>query len=216
MLEMIHVDYSYKNKKETIEVFKDLSLSFNKGEICALYGCSGVGKTTCLSLLGGLEKPDRGEIRIDNKSLNDIGYETVLKAYVPYIFQDYRLLPYMTSIENMMVAARLGKKRKNQDVQVRQCMDILCDMGINSSEMNRRVDKLSGGQQQRVAIARSLIRQGDYILADEPTGNLDDKNTEAIMNILIDLAKNKGKCVVVVTHSEKVREMCDRSIRLGE
>lgn len=216
MLEMKNVSFAYKNKKtkEEVAIFKDFSYAFEKGKIYAIYGQSGAGKTTCLSIMGGFDKPDEGSVSVDGVKLSDYGLQKVKREKLSFVFQDYQLFPYMTAIENVMVAKKIKEKRKKKEECISSCISILSTVGIEQSEMKRVVSRLSGGQQQRVAIARALVNDVDYILADEPTGNLDEENTKNIMNLLCNLAHEKNKCVIVVTHSSMVRKMCDAEIKI--
>lgn len=215
MLEMKNVSYSYHVKKRGIvPVLIDQSLSFEAGKMYALFGPSGAGKTTCLALLGGLEIPQTGEILLDGKSIAQIGYRRLRQQFVSYIFQDYQLFPYMTALENVMVAARISKKEDKTVLQER-CDSMLKTLGLGQGERTRKVTELSGGQQQRVAIARALITDADYILADEPTGNLDKANTKNIVALMKDIAHERNKCVIIVTHSEYVKKQCDIFYPIG-
>lgn len=210
MLEMKEVSYSYKNKKVSqVTVLEDVSFQFETGKTYALFGSSGSGKTTCLMLLGGLEQPDCGEILIDGKNIQEIGYNKLRRTRISYVFQDYQLFPYMTAIENLMAAADISGEKKKVSERKKYCMELLEFMGITPDEMNRVVTKLSGGQQQRIAIARALVNNPDYILADEPTGNLDKKNTRMIMELFTKIAHEKNKCIIIVTHSSYVLNSCD-------
>ena len=216
MLIMEHVSYGYKNKKKKIEkmIIEDMSWEFKPGVLYCIYGESGVGKTTLLSLLGGLESPTTGKILLDGTDIKEVGYNTLRRKYVTYIFQDYHLFPYMTGIENVMVA--MEENKKNKKVQKEKAIELLEALGIEKSEMERKVTKLSGGQKQRVAIARALATNAQYILADEPTGNLDTKNTDNIISILKELVQKENKCVIVVTHSNKVKKQSDICIDLDK
>ena len=206
---MIKVNYIYHGKGNAeVTVLKETSLSFEKGKMYALYGPSGSGKTTTLMLLGGLEEPDAGEILLDGKNIKDIGYQLLRRSLISYVFQDFLLFPYMTAIENVMVAENISRKWKAKDRR-KKAESMLKKMGLTDAEMHRIVTKLSGGQQQRVAIARALVGDAEYILADEPTGNLDRENTISICGELSAIAHREGKCVIIVTHSEYIREQCD-------
>lgn len=240
MLCMNEVSYSYGSKK----VLQRQCMNLKEGRMYAIYGPSGSGKTTCLALLGGLEEPDSGEVLLDGQNIKEIGYSNLRRHFVSFVFQDFHLFPYMTAVENVLAAvdlkeykSRLEQKRslkqKNSLEQKnrveengrlssktveeslrRKAEDILAEIGILEEDQNRPVSQLSGGEKQRVAIARALITDSKYILADEPTGNLDQKNSENIVEIMQRLAHEMGKCVVIVTHSEQVRMMCDESIYL--
>lgn len=213
MLKMEHVSFQYYSKKtkSSKPVIKDLSLDFEVGKLYTIYGESGIGKTTCLALLGGLEKPTEGKITLDGTDIAQIGYNTLRQKYVSYIFQNYYLFPYMNAVENVMMAMPSKKSEKNSNINT--IHELLDKLSIPSEDRNRPVFQLSGGQQQRIAIARALSSGATYILADEPTGNLDEKNSDNIMHILRQLV-DEGKCVIVVTHSERVKQMSDVCISL--
>ena len=218
MLELQNISFSYRDrkKKTVVPVINGWSASFEKGNIYAIYGVSGAGKTTCLSIMGGLEKPDQGKVLIDGSQIQEIGYQRVRREKVSYVFQDYQLFPYMTALENVMVAIRISNPKETRAKQKERSVVALEQMGLTEDKQNRIVRRLSGGEQQRVAIARAIVNDHDYILADEPTGNLDDTNTEHIMQLLNMIAHDYQKCVVVVTHSDYVRLCCDREIKLGD
>ena len=182
----------------------------------ALFGPSGSGKTTCLSLLGGLDEPDFGKVLLDGKDIKEIGPEKLRREHVAYIFQDYQLFPYMTALENVMVAERISHGKSKKSAMKERCSGFLAQLGLTKAEMNRKVTELSGGQQQRVAIARALVTEAEYILADEPTGNLDKENTAKIVEILEGIAHDQGRCVIIVTHSGYVKGQCDTVYELGE
>lgn len=216
MLEMSHVTYAYHRAKEKVQVFKDKTLMFEQGTMYGIFGPSGSGKTTCLALLGGLEHPDEGEILLDGINIEEIGGRNLRKHHISYIFQDYQLFPYMTALENVMVALRISEPKESYKILKEKCKDILSSMGLEPDQMMRKVTELSGGQQQRVAVARALVTNAGYILADEPTGNLDRENTKKIVCLLQQIAHEKKKCVIVVTHSEFVKKNCDVCYRIGE
>lgn len=217
MLEMKNVSYSYRNrKKQEVSVLRNKSFLFEKGKIYALFGPSGSGKTTCLALLGGLESPDSGEIMLDEIDIREIGYQNLRQKYVSYIFQDYQLFPYMTALENVMVAERISHGKSEKNVMQNRCRDQLLRLGLKEEEIGRKVTELSGGQQQRVAIARALVTEADYLLADEPTGNLDKENTVHIVETMKQIAHEQDRCVIVVTHSEYVKKQCDCVYSLEE
>lgn len=191
MLEMINVSYAYKSKKEIVHVLDKVTYRFEIGEMYGIFGPSGSGKTTCLSLLAGLEKPDEGEILLDGENIQNIGGRKLRQNSISLVFQDYQLFDYMTSLENVLV-------------------------GLDDSQITRKVTELSGGQQQRVAIARALITDAKYILADEPTGNLDKENRRKIVELLQQIAHEQDRCVIVVTHSDYVKKKCDICYEMGD
>lgn len=211
MLIMDQVSYSYKTPggKYQVPVLSQLSLEFRPGTFYTLYGPSGAGKTTCLSLLGGLDTPTSGIITLDGVDIQKIGYNKLRKRYVSYVFQDFHLFTYMTAVENVMLAMRISGIKESKNSMKKKAYSLLRSLGISEEEMNRVVTKLSGGQQQRVAMARALSTDAQYILADEPTGNLDKENTQVIIRLLRELVEEQGKCVIAVTHSERVKDQSD-------
>ena len=201
ILALNKVNYSYKNGKK---VLNDISMEFEKGKFYAILGVSGSGKTTLLSLLAGLDEPRNGEILYNNQNIKVKGYENHRKSNISLVFQNYNLIDYLTPIENV----RLVNKKASED--------ILLKLGLDKSQINRNVMKLSGGQQQRVAIARALASEAPIILADEPTGNLDSDTAGEIIEILKKLAKERNKCVIVVTHSKEVANSADIILELSD
>ena len=215
MLCMNNVFFSYRKKRKTRDILVGLSMQFVPGKVYAIYGPSGVGKTTCLSLLGGLDTPTKGRIEIDGTDIKRIGYSQLRKQYVSFVFQDYHLFPYMTAVENVVLAASLAKKTKEKEIK-KQAISILDTLGLDRDTMHRPINQVSGGQQQRTAIARALIKETTYILADEPTGNLDKENAQMIMNILVDLAHRQNKCIIIATHSDLVCAHADVTIKMED
>lgn len=214
MLKMDCVSFGYKNKRRKVDtlVIENLTLEFTPGKVYSIYGDSGLGKSTCLALLGGLEQPLSGRILLDGVDIKDIGYNRLRRDFVSFIFQDYHLFSYMNAIENTIMS--LSSKRTVELCNIERAKTILTSLGLDERDQNRPISKLSGGQKQRVAIARALITDSTYILADEPTGNLDKENTINILEILQHLAHNEKKCVIIVTHSERVKKMSDCCIPL--
>ena len=199
VFEMKDITYSYeKNKRILIAV----NAVFETGKIYAILGPSGSGKTTLLSLLGGLDTPQKGEILFNGKNISERGLEYHRRNHVSLIFQNYNLIDYMTPVENVRLTA-------NQDV-----MPMLIRLGLTEDEAKRNVLKLSGGQQQRVAIARTLVSDVPVILADEPTGNLDEDTAAEITEVLKDCAHQMNKCVIIVTHSNELAKQVDTVFRL--
>ena len=199
VFEMKDITYSYeKNKRILIAV----NAVFETGKIYAILGPSGSGKTTLLSLLGGLDTPQKGEILFNGKNISERGLEYHRRNHVSLIFQNYNLIDYMTPVENVRLTAK-------QDV-----MPMLKSLGLTEDEAKRNVLKLSGGQQQRVAIARTLVSDVPVILADEPTGNLDEDTAAEITEVLKDCAHQMNKCVIIVTHSNELAKQVDTVFRL--
>ena len=216
MLEMINVSYAYKSKKEIVHVLDKVTYRFEIGEMYGIFGPLGSGKTTCLSLLAGLEKPDEAEILLDGENIQNIGGRKLRQNSISLVFQDYQLFDYMTSLENVMVAAQISLPDVPKKELIKMCRDSLVMVGLDDSQITRKVTELSGGQQQRVAIARALITDAKYILADEPTGNLDKENRRKIVELLQQIAHEQDRCVIVVTHSDYVKKKCDICYEMGD
>lgn len=193
-LELPNVSYSYEKGKP---VLSNISIALEAGKLYAVLGPSGSGKTTLLSLLGGLDTPAQGEVLFDGENIMAKGLEYHRRNRISLIFQSYNLIDYMTPTENVQLTAK-------QDAA-----SVLERLGLKKDEISRNVLKLSGGQQQRVAIARALASDAPVILADEPTGNLDEAAAREITAVLRESAHTFGKCVVVVTHSGEVAKQAD-------
>ncbi|OLR54911.1 ABC transporter [Hornefia porci] len=198
-------------------ILKGISCTFDAGKIYAIVGKSGAGKTTLLSLMSGLAEPTEGTIFCNGKEMKlEDKYEYRSRS-IGVIFQDFNLLTKLTAVENvelsMEISAENSHKKIDRQANRDSAYGLLAEMGLRRDEADRRILKLSGGQQQRVAIARALSYGPDIILADEPTGNLDEETQREIMGIFRDLAKN-GKCVIIVTHSSYVAECADEKIEL--
>ena len=207
LLSLQNISFSY----DRTPVLKDISYDFEKGKIYCIIGKSGAGKTTLLSLLSGLAKPSAGEILYDGQSIAKIDKYTFRSRYIGVVFQSFNLITKYTALENVVLSMDIsGCKIKDKKLRA---LELLDSVGLDEDEANRRVLKLSGGQQQRVAIARALSYDPDIILADEPTGNLDQDTQREIMDIFRSLA-NQGKCVILVSHSPDVADMCDERYEL--
>ncbi len=199
ILEAHNIAYSYDGNKA---VLKNVSTEFNAGKLYAILGPSGCGKTTLLSLLGGLDSPTSGQIMYQGEDIAKTGLAEHWRSHVAFIFQSYNLIDYLTPMENVALTSKLPP------------LPILEKLGLTKEEAKRNVLKLSGGQQQRVAIARALASDAQVILADEPTGNLDEDTATEITAILKDSAHKSGKCVVIVTHSNEIAKEADVVLRL--
>ncbi len=194
ILSFSNLSYSYDRKKN---VFNNISAEMELGKIYAILGQSGCGKTTLLSLLGGLDSATKGKILFDGKDIMEKGLANHRRNHVSFIFQAYNLIDYMTPLENVKLTGKLSPE------------PILEKMGLTKEEMKRNVLQLSGGQQQRVAIARALASEAPVILADEPTGNLDEDTAMSIMQILEDSVYQMNKCAIIVTHSQEIAKRAD-------
>jgi len=199
IMELKNVGYAYDNKRK---VLKGVSLLVEEGKMYAILGSSGCGKTTLLSLMGGLDSPSSGQVFYDGQDIEKTGLSAHRKNNVAFIFQSYNLIDYLTPRENVALTSKLPP------------MPILERVGLTGEESKRNVLKLSGGQQQRVAIARALASDAKVILADEPTGNLDEDTAAEITAMLKECAHQMNKCVVIVTHSNELAKQADVVFRL--
>ena len=189
ILEIKNLKYAYS--RDSI-VFKNINVNLEEGKVYSILGHSGSGKTTFLSLLGGLDTPTEGEILFKGENIENYGLAKHRKDNVSFIFQSYNLIDYLTPMENVSIASKLPPK------------PILEKLGLTDKEMKRNVLKLSGGQQQRVAIARALASEAPVLLADEPTGNLDPETSKEIISLLERINEKQNTTVLVVTHDSKI------------
>lgn len=211
VLTLKDVSYSYDKKKMVI---KNMSLDFEEGRLYAIVGESGAGKTALLSMLSGLTKPTMGEITYKGQNISKLNPYTYRSKYVGVIFQSYNLLPHLNAVENVILSMDVSRKKimgKRKKAQ-----ELLRSVGLGEELWDRRILKLSGGEQQRVAIARTLAFDSDVILADEPTGNLDGKTQNTIMDIFMRLVREQNKCIIIVTHSPEVAQMADVKYELSK
>lgn len=200
LLSLIDVSYRYEGGKK--DVFEDININFEKGKVYGIVGKSGAGKSTLLSLISGLDTCTKGEVLYKDKSLKSIDRDSYRANDIGVIFQGYNLLLNATAKENILLSMNISDvRKKNEDNYI---YNLLKDVGIYADTANRKILNLSGGEQQRIGIARALAHDPDIIIADEPTGNLDIETEEKIMDILVSLAHNHDKCVIIVTHSKKV------------
>ena len=212
ILEMRDVDYYYQTKANKIDILKNTHFSFEDKKFYAIYGPSGSGKSTTLSLLGALDEPKYGSILYKGQDIHKTGYEKYRNIHVGIVFQAYNLLSYLSPLENILASMEITRI-KIENKKERAC-EILKEMELDETIFNRNVNVLSGGEQQRVAIARAIAKEADIILADEPTGNLDQDTAKGIINIFKTLAHEKGKCVIAFTHSEEIAKYADEVVKL--
>lgn len=210
LLDIKDVFFTYPDGDSVRTILDHVNVTFEKGSMYAIVGSSGSGKTTFLTLIAGLDTAQEGSITFKGKDITEIGLWEYRRNHVGMVFQSYNLIPYMTGLENVLVAMGISGKTHMKD----SAYDLLDSIGIEKNKANRNVRRLSGGEQQRIAIARAMANQPDIIVADEPTGNLDGETEDTIIGLFRKLATEKDKCVIVVTHSEKVAKQADVILRL--
>ena len=207
ILKAENLSFSYQNKFQTVNAVKHVTCGFELGKAYAIVGKSGSGKTTLLSLLAGLELPTEGKVFYDEKATTDMDCDEYRRDHAAVIYQSYNLFPLLTAEENVMYPLKL--KKVDQAQAKERAHKELAAVGIQPSQFRRFPSQLSGGEQQRVAIARALAAGNQIVLADEPTGNLDITNGEQVGEILLRLAHEEGRCVIVITHDLEIASQMD-------
>jgi putative ABC transport system ATP-binding protein len=212
MLKLENIGYRYKGGE--VDVLKDVSIHFETGRFYTIVGPSGAGKTTLLSIMAGLDRPTTGKLFIAEEDLTGIDLNLYRREQISMVFQSFHLFPLLTALENTsyLLEAR-GVKRKEAE---KRAAELLNTVGIDAPKHKRYPANLSGGEQQRVAIARALSAGARVILADEPTGNLDTANGEAVVKLLRHLAHEEGYCVIVVTHNLDIAAVSDQTFKLSD
>ncbi|WLR54511.1 ABC transporter ATP-binding protein [Mesobacillus subterraneus] len=214
LLEFQNISYWYKHENKKQEILKNIDVGFNRGTFYTITGPSGSGKTTFLAVASALDVQKEGAVLYEGKDIKKIGLTKFRNKYVSIVFQSYNLLPYMTALQNVTTAMEItGAKHKNKK---EFALSMLERVGISAQQAHQKVLTLSGVQQQRVSIARALCCDTDLIVADEPTGNLDENTAREIVNLLKELAHNEGKCVIVVTHDQNIASSSDITVKLSK
>ena len=214
LLQFSDVQLQYQNGQNLTEVIKGISFAINQNERLAIVGKSGSGKTSLLMLMAGLEKPTSGSIRFQEKELTSFTEDQLTdfrKQNIGIVFQSFYLIPSYTALENVALSLEINFQ-KNALIQAEE---ILIDLGLKD-RLYHFPSQLSGGEQQRVAIARAIINKPELILADEPTGNLDEENTKAIVDLLFELKDEQETTLFLVTHSRELAKKCDRIIKIRD
>jgi putative ABC transport system ATP-binding protein len=213
ILELRDVSYSYSNKYQRIDAVKQVSCSFEQGKAYAIVGKSGSGKSTLLSLLAGLDVPASGEVLYEGEPTSKMDLAQYRRERAPMVYQSFRLLPLLTVSENITYPMELrGFKGKQARERAKR---LIAHVGLPESALDRFPNMLSGGEQQRVGIARALSMNSRLLLADEPTGNLDEENGQNIVDILIRLAHRHKYCVVIATHDLSILPQVDVVYRMN-
>ncbi len=214
LIETVGVDKSYATKREIIHVLNETHLEVFSGEVLGIVGASGVGKSTLLHVLGGLDRPAKGEVLFNGKNIYKQGnsfLEKFRNIHIGFVFQFFNLLPDFTALENTMFPALIQNKKVS--IAKERAENLLCEVGMKD-RMNHKPGELSGGESQRVALARGLMNQPDLLLADEPTGNLDTHASDQLIQLIRRLNKEFNQTFVLVTHSQRVAGQLDRVLEL--
>lgn len=207
-----NINLNYLLNGNNIKILKNINFEIKKNERVAIIGESGSGKTSLLMLMSGLESPTNGSIVFDNEDLSEISEKRrteIRKKKIGLIFQQFFLIPNYTALENVMFPMQINKIENEKE----KAITILEDFGLMNRK-NNLPSELSGGEQQRVAIARAISFDPEIVLADEPTGNLDKKNTELVSNLLLEYSRKKKICLILVTHNMNFAGRCDRVMKL--
>lgn len=213
MLEISSLKKSYTQGSENIQIFEDLNLKLNSGEQVAIMGKSGSGKSTLLSLIAGIIKPDAGDLKIDTtaySSLKEHEINDFRANQIGFIFQNFHLVSYLDALENVMLPAKVCNLENPKE----RAIELLDKVGLKH-RLNHLPSELSGGEKQRVAIARALIHNPKLILADEPSGNLDDETGKSVMDNLFELVSQNQTTLLLVTHSTTVADRCEKIFTLS-
>lgn len=214
IVEALQIEKHYRQGPELLKVLKGISLNVKKGQILVITGPSGVGKSTLLHILGTLDKPTAGRVFIDQQdtsNLKEIEMSRFRNRNIGFVFQFHYLLPEFSALENVLIPAMiLGNDWKKN---VSHARELLSDVGL-SGRLNHRPSQLSGGELQRVAMARALINNPKLVLADEPTGNLDSKNSEALFELILRLSEKYQQTLVIVTHNQMFASRAHRVIHM--
>ena len=202
-----NISYSYQNQYQKIEAVKEVSCIFESGNLYAIIGESGSGKSTFLSLLAGLDRPDSGRVLIEGKDLAKMDRDAYRRKQASVVYQAFHLFPLLTALENVMYPLELQGISRKEAMQ--RAAESLKEVGLDPKIFRQYPKMMSGGEQQRVAIARAMVSGGNILLADEPTGNLDSENEEHIVQLLLKLAHEMDYVVIVVTHNPMVASAAD-------
>ena len=215
-IEVSNLTKSYPVGETRLTVLKHLDLGLNRGEMVAIVGASGVGKSTLLHVLGGLDSVDEGTVRIDTTmvtGMNDGELVAFRNRHVGFVFQFHHLLPEFTALENAEMPMRVA--RRNASERRARAFELLRRVGLEA-RLEHRPGMLSGGEQQRVAIARALVMQPTLLLADEPTGDLDEHTADSLHELLREMHAERGLTSIIATHNPRLAAACDRILRLED
>lgn len=214
IIEVKNITKIYNEKQVPVHALNGIDLDIGAGEFTAIVGPSGCGKTTLLNIIGGLDKPTEGSITINGSNLEDLTEKQIIDFrlhHIGFVFQAYNLIPVLTALENVIFILQMQGRPTKECVSTGK--ELLESVGLGD-KINKRPSELSGGQQQRVAVARALASKPDYVLADEPTANLDSKSTSDLLDMMHQLNDTVGTTFVFSTHDQRVVERAKRVVTL--
>lgn len=215
MLELININKNYTSSEHSLHVLRNINVNIKQGEFVAIMGPSGSGKSTLLGIAAGLDRPDTGEVILDTINMKGLSEDQLAKLRsekVGFIFQNFQLIRTLSAIENVSLPLILSTKLSEKEIKERATS--LLEKVSLEHRLSHFPSQLSGGEEQRVAIARSFINNPKILFADEPTGNLDAKNGEIVMNMLTTLNKENNSTLIIVTHDPKVASLADRVLEM--
>jgi ABC-type lipoprotein export system ATPase subunit len=216
IMEIRDLNKTFHVKAGDVEAVKEVTFRARKGEVSVIVGPSGSGKTTFLYLVGSLERPDSGQIEVFGQDICRPGADLIeyRRSQVGFVFQFFNLIPALTALENVELPMDIAGLSRNDERK--RAVELLERMDIDRRLQRSKPNRISGGEKQRVAIARALANDPDMILADEPTGNLDSATGEKVIDILASLARDDGKCVIIVTHDEGIVQSADWAYHMAD
>lgn len=215
ILEVHHIEKIYGGKLNTVKALADVSLCVEPGEFLAIVGTSGSGKSTLLNMIGGLDVPDKGKVRIRNHDIASLTRKELTifrRRNIGFVFQNYSLMPVLNVYDNVALPVTFDKGKRVDHSYIEM---LLKDLGLWEKRKSYP-NELSGGQQQRAAIARAMANRPAVILADEPTGNLDSRTTSEVMGLLKESSRKYNQTILMVTHNEMLAQSCDRIVRIED
>ncbi|MDG5765894.1 ABC transporter ATP-binding protein [Balneolales bacterium ANBcel1] len=216
LLKATDIHKTYRGKTEPVQVLRGLDISIHRNDLAAIVGASGSGKSTLLHILGGLDRPDSGSIRFRDRELSSMDDETLAgfrNRNIGFVFQFHHLLPEFSALENVFMPGLIAGKSM---AEIKQRAEYLLEETGLKDRIDHRPSELSGGEQQRVAVARALMNEPEIIMADEPTGNLDERNTEKLLALLMDLKQKEQSAIVLITHDHRIAHITPSVFHLQE
>ena len=214
LLQLEKITKTFHQGEQRVEVLKNINLTVNTGEQIAILGQSGTGKSTLLSIMAGLDHPDLGTIKVNQENLATISQDELSRfrsKHIGIVFQQYHLMRHLTALENVSIPLEIQRTEEPSQ----KAREALHSVGL-SNRLAHFPSQMSGGECQRVAIARAMITEPSIILADEPSGNLDQKTGGEIMKLIFDLCRDRGQTLILVTHNHDLAQKCDRTVILSE